>query len=327
VLLDVQKQGVHLVDVASDGALGIRSGVKEVSLQIPLRPDLFHLIREAHRVTQRLEKRAYKAIDTAERARRAKQEQDLPKQRKGAPLKVKVELPQTEAEERQAVEHLNAWKWLFHEIRQAIEPIDKAGHIVASTQARLTVVTALELLTTLNNETIQTFTTQFADKLEELVAPLEWLEQALAPWEEELDPKMEAFIIWAWKHQKELEITVEQVLPASHQNLVTAFWNALSLFHRSSSLAESLHSWLRPYLQVHRGMPKWLLLLLQLVWNHHIFQRGKRQGKSPMELAGVENVPALSDLFDWLVEIEKSIPVPAEFIKVPEMCYPISVEK
>jgi hypothetical protein len=46
-----------------------------------------------------------------------------------------------------------------------------------------------------------------------------------------------------------------------------------------------------------------------------------------MELAGVENVPALSDLFDWLVEIEKSILVPAEFIKVPEMCYPISVEK
>jgi hypothetical protein len=223
VLLDVQKQGVRLVDVVSDGALGIRSGVKEVSLQIPLRPDLFHLIREAHRVTQRLEKRAYKAIDTAERARRAKQEQDLPKRRKGAPLKVKVELPQTEAEERQAVEHLNAWEWLFHEIRQAIEPIDKAGHIVASKQARLTVVTALGLLTTLNNETIQTFTTQFADKLEELVAPLEWLEQALAPWEEELDPNLEAFIIWAWKHQKELEITVEQVLPASHQNLVTAF--------------------------------------------------------------------------------------------------------
>jgi len=111
------------------------------------------------------------------------------------------------------------------------------------------------------------------------------------------------------------------------ENLVTAFWNALSLFHRSSSLAESLHTWLRPYLQVHRGMPRWLLPLLQLVWNHHIFQRGKRQGKSPMELAVVENVPALSDLFDWLVEIEKPIPVSTEFTKVPEMYYPISMEK
>jgi hypothetical protein len=316
VLLDLQKQGVQLVDVASDGARGIRSGVQAVSLLIPLRPDLFHLIREAYRVTQRLEKRAYQAIDTAERARRAKQEQDLPKRRKGAPLKVKVELPQAEADQRQAIEHLDAWEWLFHEIRQALEPIDRAGRLVATQQARQTLLTALELLTTLNNDAIQAFTAQFSEKLDELMAPLEWLEQALAPWREGVDPNMEAFIIWAWKHQKELEITLEQVLPASQQDLVAAFWNALSLFHRSSSLAESLHSWLRPYLQVHRGMPEWLLPLLQLVWNHHVFQRGKRQGKSPMELAGLENVPALSQLFDHLLKVEKAIPVPAEYFKV-----------
>lgn len=327
VLLDVQKQGVHLVDVASDGALGIRAGVKEVSPLIPLRPDLFHLIREAYRVTQRLEKRAYGAMDTAERARRARQEQEMPKRRKGAPLKVKMALPQAEAEERQAIEHLDAWEWLFHEIRQAIEPIDQEGHIVSSRQSRQTVATALALLTTLNNETIQAFTTQLSDKLDELVAPLEWLEQALAPWQEELTPELEAFIIWAWRHQKELEVTVEHVLPISQYNLVAAFWNALSLFHRSSSLAESLHSWLRPYLQVHRGMPEWLLPLLQLVWNHHVFQRGKRPGKSPMELAGLENVPALSDLLALLSAPEKSISVPAEFFKVPEKCYPISVGK
>jgi hypothetical protein len=324
VLLDVQKQGVHLVDVASDGALGIRAGVKEVSLLIPLRPDLFHLLQEAYRVTQRLEKQAYGAIRTAERARRAKQEHDMSKRRKGAPIKVKVELPQAEAEECRAIEHLDAWEWLFHEIRQAIEPIDKEGHIVSSQQARQTVTVALELLATLNNKTIQAFTSQLSDKLDELVAPLEWLEQALAPWREELHPDLEAFIIWAWKHQKELGIPVEQILPDSQQNLIVAFWNALSLFHRSSSLAESLHSWLRPYLQVHRGMPQWLLPLLQLVWNHHVFQRGKRQGKSPMELAGIENVPALSDLFDWLAKPKKSIPVTAEFFKVPEKCYPIS---
>jgi hypothetical protein len=326
VLLDVQKQGVHLVDVASDGGRGIQAGVKEVSRLIPLRPDLFHLIREAYRVTQRLEKRAYTAIDTVGRARRAKQEQDLPKRRQGAPLKVKVDLPQAEAAERQAIEQLDAWEWLFHEIRQAIEPFDREGHIVSSKQVRQTVTTALELLTTLNNETIQAFTPQLYDKLDELIAPLEWLEQALAPWRERLQPDLEAFIIWAWKHQKELEITFEQVLPASQQNLVVAFWNALSLFHRSSSLAESLHSWLRPYLQVHRGMPKWLLPLLQSVWNHHVFQRGKRQGKSPMELAGLEKVPALSSLIDLLAETEKSIPLPNEFFKVPEKCYPISLE-
>jgi len=295
---------VQLVDVASDGALGIQAGVKEVSLLIPLRPDLFHLIREAYRVTHRLENRAYGAIATAERARRAKQEQDLPKRRKGAPLKVKVELSQAEAEEQQAIEHLDAWEWLFHEIRQAIEPTDGKGQIVSSQQARQTVATALAMLAALNNATIQACTTQLADKLDELLAPLEWLEQALAPWREGLQPDLEAFIIWAWQHQQELGLSLEQVLPVGQQNLVAAFWKALSLFHRSSSLAEALHSWLRPYLQVHRGMPAWLLPLLQLVWNHHVFQRGKRQGKSPMEQAGLENVPALSSLFTWLAHTQ-----------------------
>lgn len=326
VLLDVQKQGVHLVDVASDGALGIQTGVKEVSVLIPLRPDLFHLIREAYRVTKRLEKQAYEAIHAAERARKAKQEQQMSQKRRGAPLKVKVELPEAETQESQAIEHLDAWEWLFHEIRQAIEPIDRQGHIISAQQARQTVTTALELLATLNNQTIQSFSTQFADKLDELLAPIEWLEQALAPWREGLNPDLEAWIIWAWKHQKKLDITVEQVLPIDQLNLVIAFWDALSLFHRSSSLAESLHSWLRPYLQVHRGMPQWLLPLLQLFWNHHIFQRSsKRQGKSPLELAGLEKVPTLSELFDWLALTEKPIPAPIEFFKVPEMCYPIPV--
>jgi hypothetical protein len=325
VLLDVQKQGVNLVDVASDGARGIQAAVKEVSVMIPLRPDLFHLIREAHRVTQRLEKWAYRAIEDAERARMAKQEQDMPKRRRGAPLKAKVALPQAEAEEQKAIAQLDAWEWLFHEIRQAIEPITPKGLIASGTQTRQTVETALGLLNTLDNPTIQSFTNQLSEKLDELLAPLDWLEQALAPWREGLDPELEAFIIWAWKYQKELGISVEQVLSASQQDLVTAFWNALSLFHRSSSLAESLHSWLRPYLQVHRGMPEWLLPLLQLIWNHHIFQRGKRQGKSPMALAGLENVPSLPKLFDLLSRSEKPVPVSADFFKVQEKCYPITV--
>lgn len=80
-----------------------------------------------------------------------------------------------------------------------------------------------------------------------------------------------------------------------------AVWQTLALFHRSSSLAESLHSWVRPYLQIHRGMPQWLLPLLQLFWNHHIFERGKRAGHSPLELAGVEEVPTLAELLDRLL--------------------------
>jgi hypothetical protein len=318
VLLDVQQQGVHFVDVASDGALGIQAGVREVSSTIPLRPDLFHLLREAHRVSQRLESRAYQAIELAERARRAQQEQNLPKRRRGAPLKVKLALPEAEAQEHQAIQHLDNWEWLLTEIRQALEPLDRQDHMASVWQARQTIVIALELLDILNNPTIRDFTEPFAKKLDELLAPLEWLEQALAPWRDGLTPENEELIIWAWQHQKELELSFDQVLPATWQDTVCAFWNALSLFHRSSSLAESLHSWLRPYLQVHRGMPQWLLPLLQLVWNHHRFQRGKRQGKSPLEWAGIEHVPSLSKLFDQLAVDNMPTSDLPDFFKVPK---------
>jgi hypothetical protein len=263
-----------------------------------------------------LENRAYKAIEDVERARKAQQEKSQPKKRKGAPLKVKVALPEAEAKERQAIQHLDTWEWLLHEIRQVLEPIDCRKQIAASQPARQTVLTALALLGTLKNETIREFTQSLTEKLDELIAPIEWLEQALAPWREGLTPETEKLIIWAWQHQKELQISFDQVLPVPLQDTVCAFWNALSLFHRSSSLAESLHSWLRPYLQVHRGMPKWLLPLLQLVWNHHVFQRGKREGKSPMEWAGFENVPDLSSLFDSLTKAEKPSPVSPNFFNL-----------
>jgi hypothetical protein len=83
--------------------------------------------------------------------------------------------------------------------------------------------------------------------------------------------------------------------------VVKAFWQALSNFHRSSSLAESLHSWLRPYFQAHRGMPEWLTPLLQLYWNHHTFQRGKRKGKTPLSLAGIDDIASWSQVLDSLL--------------------------
>ena len=89
-----------------------------------------------------------------------------------------------------------------------------------------------------------------------------------------------ALIVWAWKHGQTLDLEAGQGFPETLQSTVHAFWQALALFHRYSSLAESLHSWLHPYLETHRGMPNWLLPLLQFFCNHHTFQRGNRQGKS-----------------------------------------------
>ncbi len=134
----------------------------------------------------------------------------------------------------------------------------------------------------------------------ELLAPLAWLEHHLAPLLKDLAANTQAFVLWTWQHRQTLALNLETDLPATLHSIVPLVWETLGLFHRSSSLAESLHSWLRPHLQIHRGMPRWLLPLLQLFWNHHEFERGKRVGHSPLELAGVPNAPSLTEVLDQL---------------------------
>ena len=149
----------------------------------------------------------------AERARKAQEEQHQPKRRKGAPLKVQVALPEAEAQEAQAIQHLDTWEQQFAEIRQALEPIERQAGLASSQQARQTILTALQRLEALDNATLREFTKTLTEKLDALLAPLAWLEQALAFWREGLTPETEKLILWAWQNQKELEISFEQVLP------------------------------------------------------------------------------------------------------------------
>lgn len=298
--LDLLERGIQFHDLACDGGTGLRAGVREAEMAVPLRPDLFHILQDAHRLTRRLETVAYKAIETAERARRADLEARGIIRRRGRRLKIKVPLPQAEVEEAQAIEIFDNWYWLLGEIRQALEPITPAHRIVSAAETKTTVETALELLKELDRSDITAFIDDIQEKIPELLAPLEWLQQQLPPVLKDLDADTQTFIIWAWQHRQALHLDIDTDFPEALRSVVHAAWDILGLFHRSSSLAESLHSWLRPYLHIHRGMPKWLLPLLQLFWNHHEFERGKRAGNSPWQLAGVEDAPSLVEVLNHL---------------------------
>lgn len=299
--LDLKERGIEFHDLVSDEAKGIQAGAKEARLAIELRPDLFHLIREVHRLSQRLEEAAYRAIKMAEKAKRADREANTPKRRRGGPLKVAQPLVEAKAQQIQAIATYDLWAWLMSEVRQALEPITPEGRLTAVAEAQKTIQTAAEPLMTLNHKEITAFGRKLLNHLEALVAPLAWLEQNLKTPREPLDSATENLIVWAWQHRQTLSLEAGEGFPESLRPLVRAFWNVLELFHRSSSLAEALHSWLRPHLQIHRGMPKWLMPLLELFWNHHPFQRGKRASKSPLELAGATDVPSLSEVLDRLL--------------------------
>jgi len=237
---------------------------------VPLRPDLFHLLREGRRLVSRLEKAAYKAIRTAAKAMRAEQEAQQPTKRRGRPLKVDLTAEEAIQQEAQAIATYDHFCWLLAEVRQALEPITDFHHLQIPHQAQQTLEAAIELIQTLPGKRLADFAQQLQDHLDELLAPLVRLHQTLAPWCDNLPDDLAAWILVSWQngfHRLE-------TIPAQWQRTAAAIWKALALFHRSSSLAESLHSWLRPYLAIHRGMPDWLFPLLQLFWNHHVFSRG-----------------------------------------------------
>jgi hypothetical protein len=294
--LDLKDRGVVFQDLAADGARGIRAGVRDAELAVPLRPDLFHLLREGKKLQNRLEKSAYKAIRIAEKAIRAEQEAQQPTKRQGRPLRVDLTVEEAHQQETQAIATYDNFCWLLAEIRQALEPITALHHLQVPHQAQQTLETAIELIQTLPSQNIAVFAQHLQDHLDELLAPLRWLHETLTPWCQNLPADLEAWILASWRNG----LQHLETIPAQWQRTAAAIWEALALFHRSSSLAEALHSWLRPYLSIHRGMPDWLFPLHQLFWNHHVFSRGKRVGYSPLQLAGVEDAPSLANAFDNL---------------------------
>jgi hypothetical protein len=72
--LNLLERGVQFHDLASDGARGIQAGVRDAELAVPLRCDLFHLIRKWYQIARQLEAKAYRTIEIAECARSIEQQ-------------------------------------------------------------------------------------------------------------------------------------------------------------------------------------------------------------------------------------------------------------
>jgi hypothetical protein len=103
-----------------------------------------------------------------------------------------------------------------------------------------------------------------------------------------------ALVGWAWRHRDVLGPDTETLVagfPPRWQTaarvLITA-WNSAT---RSSSLAETWHSVLRPHVAVHRTLSPGFLTLLAVSHNHRVRSRGIHRGKTPLQVCGATDAP------------------------------------
>jgi hypothetical protein len=285
----LNEQGIEFQDIVSDNASGIRFGVKAAGLAAAWRLDIFHVLHEGHRISQQLENAAYRAIKQAMQTQAHAIEQVEGRKCSGRMHKATgLSVAEANAQQALAIEHYDLWAWLFSEIRFALTPLH-GNRINASAAARETLLVVCDLMQQLDQQAITTFANMLRQNLEALLDPLRWLETQVADWQQRLSADDEALILFVHRYA---EYSIDD-LPPTLQAAAQVYAQALALFHRASSHAEAFHSWLRPYLNIHRTLPDWLLPLATLFWNHHEFQRGKRAGHSPVALAGIENALSL----------------------------------
>jgi hypothetical protein len=308
ILLELIEQGVRFADLALDGAWPLRAAINEAGLGCGVRPDLFHLYRtgrlfrgKLHYKAEQADKRLLQALQAAEEAQSGKHR---PGRRPATPPQL-LPLEEAQAQAEKAHQQTSLFAWLLDELCLTLRCTQPNGTLRDPAITAQEFDLLVEWMDSLSDPDVRGYAHNLQRLRDQLLAPLQELTQRLAPWRANLDPEWEALIIWAFQHRQTLSIRLEHDFPPALWDTVRAFWDALAHVHRASSHVEALNSWLRPFLTLHRSRPDWLLSLLQGFWNQHTFQRGKRRGHSPLDLAGLEAAPSI---LDWIYQLLAPLP-------------------
>jgi hypothetical protein len=303
-LLECAKCGVNIEQVVSDGAQGLKKGIAETELGIVHQLDLFHTLREALRVEKLLERAAYQAIKReAERfgvIASAKSE--------GVWEKRFEQWEKASAAVEQHIGVYETYRWLVQELREGLEFVTPSGDLRSANEMETIISVVADLMLTIPHLKVQVVAERLKRQKGELVKYLYPLQEKLAELMAQVgDEPLVRLCLQEWRLEKEerkkgkqngLE-TCKAQLQQWEEGVVkrvreTVRW-LFGKVARASSLVETINSWLRPFLWRRKGNGRGIYNLLRLCWNTHRFARGKRQGKTPAQLAGIE-----VNMDDWL---------------------------
>lgn len=317
-LLIAQEQGVVIGGLVEDMARMYGKSLKEAELDVPVQKDVWHIERDGSQVLRDLERAALRAT---------KQVIQLEKQllrEWDATLFDEKYVPAVTKEELRYDQHAAFAEWLPHFV-DALELVDwRSGEIRDRPLNDWLLEESLTAMTAIDQPRVQKWVKTLRRHQSQLLTSLDWLESSLQPYREQLAQlvpvdQQETFmqlVARHWRLQQALtngQRSFRQQAQATadafasliahdcqRQQMAEMLLALLNAACRTSSMIEGVNGLLKQFLHNHQAFrrPETLQLYLNLfvLWhNMRVFERGKRQGKSPYQLAGID--PGTDD---WL---------------------------
>jgi hypothetical protein len=324
-LLIAQEQGVTIGGLVEDMARMYDKSQEEAELELPVQKDVWHIERDGSQVLRDLERDAFRATKQV-----VKLEKKLRKQWDDTLFDEKY-VPAVMKEELRYEQHAAFAEWLSHFV-DALEWVDwRSGEIRDRALNEWLLAETLTAMTAIDQPRIQRWVKTLRRHQSQLLTGLDWLATSLQSYRERLartvsNDQQDAFVqIVAryWRLQQalinghrsfqqlaqEATMAFESLIANSfqYQQMAEELLDLLNAACRTSSMIENINGLLKQFLHNHQAFrsPETLQLYLNLfvLWhNMRIFERGKRQGKSPYQLAGID--PGAND---WLTLLGYSI--------------------
>lgn len=317
-LLMAQEQGVTIGGLVEDMARMYSKSQREAELDVSVQKDVWHIQRDGSKILRDLERAAFRAT------RQVIQLENQLLAQWDETLFEEQYVPAVATEERRYDQHAAFAECLSH-LADALELVDwRSGEIRDRATNDWLLTEILSAMSAIDYSPVQKWVKTLRRHQSQLLTYLDWLAASLQPFRQQLTPvvpaeQQESFLRIVARHWR-----LQQALINGHRSFQQQAQEAAGAFHllvaddnqrqhlaeqllalldaacRASSMMEGVNCLLKQFLHNHQAFrsPETLQLYLNLfvLWhNMRVFERGKRQGKSPYQLAGID--PGADD---WL---------------------------
>jgi len=318
----IERSGYIAFYLVNDEGTSMSAAQKEALKDVIRQSDTFHGL--AHRLgawVDRLEKAAYAAIEKEENRKTRKRSAKSAAVRK----KKTEEYEKARNDANEAIRSYDQFHYLYLCLIGTLRVFNSDGNLNDRKDAETTVYAALDLMSELNNGSIDKEVKTIQRLVPELFSYLDEAARIVEEWknsDEIPEEVLKSFCI-AWQYQKswikakqaerrneykskeqeELELLEDELGDGFHE-VKEAIYLELDHIVQSSAMVENINSILRMHLNTTKNhVTQGMLSLFMHYHNHRRYLDGKRKGKTPMEI-----LTGKTQQKDWLELLVEKVP-------------------